>query len=181
MGSVSRSSCAKASPCNLWSESKKCRMKERAALGSEVGRKGRRRNGMSKAARGGQLACATREQIAMASCMMDPGNVASRFIPLDFSSRVQPLRSSCTSSGSTDVRVHASSHRGFGSGSLTVLCCAPFDFSAFAGPSLPFRREKKLGIVVGCLFVYFERAFGARKKLCWRCSCIHSIWRFACM
>lgn len=50
MGSVSRSSCARPSPYRPLS--KKLRINERAALGSDVGRNGRRRNGMSSAARG---------------------------------------------------------------------------------------------------------------------------------
>lgn len=49
MGSVIRSSCARASPCGVWFASKKWRMKMRTALGSEVGRKGSRRNGWSRA------------------------------------------------------------------------------------------------------------------------------------
>ena len=49
MGSVSLSSCANSSPYNRCPRSKKCRMNVLAALGSEVGRKGRRRKGISSA------------------------------------------------------------------------------------------------------------------------------------
>jgi hypothetical protein len=44
-----RSSWMRASPCNVWLPSKKWRTKVRTALGSEVGRKGSRRNGRSRA------------------------------------------------------------------------------------------------------------------------------------
>jgi hypothetical protein len=53
IGSVIRSSCARVSPRSTTPPSlpsKKCRTKVRTALGSEVGRKGRRRNGRSRAA-----------------------------------------------------------------------------------------------------------------------------------
>ena len=83
----------------------------------------------------------------MARCIIDNGWISRKSIPLDFNSSVQPLRSSCTSSGSTVLRVHASSHRGFGGASLAVVCCAPFFLDTLAGPSLPFSLEKKLGIV----------------------------------
>lgn len=75
-------------------------------------------------------------------------------VPLDFNSIVQPLNSSCTSSGSTLVRVHASSHRGFGGATSTSGCC-PFFLDTFAGPSLPFSLEKNptiANVFVGCLF-----------------------------
>lgn len=73
------------------------------------------------------------------------GLMTIMIIPLDFNSTVHPLSSSCTSSGSTDFRVHASSQRGF-CGSWIAASCAPF--LTFAGPSLPFSLEKKLGMVV---------------------------------
>ena len=52
MGSVMRSSCWSASPRMAgppFCLSKKCRTKVRTALGSEVGRKGRSKNGISRA------------------------------------------------------------------------------------------------------------------------------------
>jgi hypothetical protein len=48
MGSVMRSSWDNCSPRKLACDSKKCRMNERTALGSEVGRYGSKRNGWSR-------------------------------------------------------------------------------------------------------------------------------------
>ena len=91
--------------------------------------------------------------MAMASCIIDNGKISIVSVPLDFNSTVQPLRSSCISSGSTVLRVQASSHRGFCGASLIVFWCTPFfDFPTFAGPSLPFSLEKKLGIAIAGLF-----------------------------
>jgi hypothetical protein len=59
-------------------------------------------------------------------------------IPLDFNSAVHPLINSCTSSGSTVFRVHASSHRGTTGATLVSGCwTAPLFLDTFAGPS-PF-------------------------------------------
>lgn len=49
IGSVSRNSCASMSPCMCCDRSKKFLINVRAALGSEVGRKGKRRKGISRA------------------------------------------------------------------------------------------------------------------------------------
>ena len=66
-------------------------------------------------------------------------------IPRALSSSVQRLIRSWTSSGSTVVRVHASSHRGFlGAWSARPRFAFFLDFDL---PSLPFRREKILGMV----------------------------------
>jgi hypothetical protein len=63
-------------------------------------------------------------------------------IPRALSSSVQNRSNCCTSSGSIVLRAHASSHRGFSG--CSGCSSAPFlDFL----PSLPFRREKRLGIV----------------------------------
>ena len=71
-------------------------------------------------------------------------------IPLDFSSRVQPRISSCTSSGSTDVLVQASSQRGFGGGRWETGWGAPFlVLLIFVPPSLPFSLAKRPGMVDG--------------------------------
>jgi hypothetical protein len=71
-------------------------------------------------------------------------------IPLDFNSIVHPLINSCTSSGSTVFRVHASSHRGFGGATSTFVCwVAPFFLEAFAGPSPFFFLEKNPMILCG--------------------------------
>jgi hypothetical protein len=80
----------------------------------------------------------------MGSCRSDSGKISIIIVPRAFNSIVQPLRSSCISCGSTVLRVHASSHLGFGGASLIAACCAPF--LTFDGPSLPLSLEKKLGI-----------------------------------
>lgn len=59
-------------------------------------------------------------------------NVSPQAIPLDFISTVQPWRSSATSSGSTLVRSHASSHLGFATAlPLTLGVLDFFDLSFF--------------------------------------------------
>lgn len=67
-------------------------------------------------------------------------------IPLDFSSIVHPFNSSCTSSASTLVRVHASDHFGFAGRTCDAACCPFFDLVRVVGPSLPFSLEKKPAI-----------------------------------
>lgn len=62
---------------------------------------------------------------------------------------MHPRSSSCTSSGSRVVRVHASSHRGFGGAAAMFSCCAPFFLFTLDGPSLPFSLEKKPAIANG--------------------------------
>lgn len=57
-------------------------------------------------------------------------------VPLDFISSVHRLTSSWTSSGSTEVRAHASVHRGF-AGCWSWSAFAPFFLDL---PSLPLRR-----------------------------------------
>jgi hypothetical protein len=60
---------------------------------------------------------------------------------------VHPCSSSCTSSGATLVRCHASSHTGFACTGSTTGAAFFFDFDDFAGPSLLFNLEKKLGMM----------------------------------
>jgi hypothetical protein len=80
----------------------------------------------------------------MGSCRSDSGKKSVVFVPRAFNSTVQPWSSSCTSCGSTVLRVHASSHLGFGGAASIASCCAPF--LTFDGPSRPLSLEKKLGI-----------------------------------
>ena len=82
-------------------------------------------------------------QVELASYDAAEAFITDSNIPLDFNSSVQPLRSSCTSSGSTLVRVHASSHCGFGGASFARFWSPPFFDLTLVAPSLPFDLEKK--------------------------------------
>jgi hypothetical protein len=100
----------------------------------------------------------------MGSCRSDSGKISIIFVPRAFSSTVQPCRSSCTSCGSTVLRVHASSHLGFEGAASIAGCCAPF--LTFEGPSLPLSLEKKLGIVnAGVVEVSRRNAFDRGRPL----------------
>ena len=109
-------------------------MKVRAALGSDVGLKGKRRKGRSRAGK--------------VTLVWIAGCVARRFssiIPFDLSSFVHPLSNSWTSSGSTSFRNQASAQRGFGGGGGAL----PLRWDCFlfleveAAGSLLRNREKK--------------------------------------
>jgi len=73
-------------------------------------------------------------------------------LPLDFSSAVHSLSSSCISSGSTSFLDHASSHLGFGGGagasSGRLDCFLDFVFALTAPPSLLLNTFEKNGILV---------------------------------
>lgn len=88
-------------------------MNVRAALGSDVGRKGRRRNGVSRAVGTWGQQCALRARIISLALPGHLHNRATTNIPRAFSSWVQPRIRSCTSSGATSVRCHASVQTGF--------------------------------------------------------------------
>jgi hypothetical protein len=87
-------------------------------------------------------------------------------IPLDFSSSVQPRRSSCTSSGSMTVLVQASSQRGLGGGRLETAWAAPFLLLLiFAGPSLLFSLEKRPGMIDDELWWWRGEVLNAHAQL----------------
>lgn len=125
----------------------------RTALGSDVGRKGKRRKGWSSANRAqkDQLLAQYNGDLLhglLVSCAEDYAQYGG-FIPLAFNSPVQRLTNSETSSGSTVVLVYASSQCGFVG---IVDRSAKFAFFLdldFPWPSLPLIREKMLGIVKG--------------------------------
>lgn len=73
------------------------------------------------------------------------------YIPLDFNSWVHPLSNSWTSSGSTSLRAHASSHRGFddGTGKAPFSCACFFDLESPPSRSLLLKTLEKNGIVAG--------------------------------
>lgn len=76
IGSVSRSSCIRYSPCSACPLSKKFRINVRAALGSDVGRYGRIINGISSARVRNTLACVTPQYTTcMPSCAAQVTNL----------------------------------------------------------------------------------------------------------
>jgi hypothetical protein len=104
-------------------------------------------------------------------------------IPLDFSSSVQPRRSSWTSSGPTVVRVQASSQRGCGGAEEGTVCGAPFlDLVTLAGPSLPFSLEKRPGMVDGGggFVGDGELGFSLRWRSTALAQCKYFLWRARC-
>jgi len=173
MGSVIRSSWLSPSPKLKPSLLKKWRTKLRTALGSDVGRKGSRRKGRSRAVHTKQ---SSRQHICVTSSWRTKseaspeigrgGDVRAQYwrsIPRAFNSSVQRLISSCTSSASTVVRVNASSQRGFwASEPVKPSKLPPFFDLDLVGPSLPLRREKKLGMA--CLAWSNRCDAGSRKR-----------------
>jgi hypothetical protein len=100
----------------------------------------------------------------MGYCRFDSGKLSIICVPRAFNSTVQPCRSSCTSCGSTVLRVHASSHLGFVGAASIAGCCAPF--LTLEGPSLPLSLEKKLGIAnAGVVGVSRRNAFDLGRPL----------------
>ena len=149
------SSCSSCLPCSIPRSSlKKLRMKERAALGSDAGRKGKRRKGISSAIDWMSAISILRDQLLG--------------LPLDLISLVQLLRSSWTSSGSTSFRSQASAQRSFGGGGGALpLSWACFLFFAVApAPSLFRKREKKgmFGQRVGVCSINQELVDHASKR-----------------
>jgi hypothetical protein len=148
IGSVIRSSWVRASPRSAWAGSKKCRMKVRTALGSEVGRKGSSRNGRSRAVSQGKLA-QFRYTRGAGSRQGEPGQM--HVLPRSLISFVQRLIRSWTSSGSIVLRVHASSHFGFAGIWSVSWLRLEFFLDLLLGPSpRPLRMERKLGMVEEC-------------------------------
>lgn len=123
---------------------------------------------------------ASRSKTPVGACKWEHG-----VIPLALSSSVQRLIRSWTSSGSTVVRVHASSQRGFWGFWLASWSRWPcfLDLILF-GPSLPLRRAKKPTMVGigGGVFLDEKAQLGRlRHSTIWNSKGWKEMWLVCCL
>lgn len=125
---------------------KKFRINVRAALGSELGRNGSRRNGISRPIFRGVNECQYHARQAELELRqgMSINKMERMNVPRFFISCVHPRSSSCTSSGATSVRVYASVHGGLAGASSAVVFFAAFLLLEL--DSLPRKTREKKGI-----------------------------------